>query len=67
MEKVTPDKIKEAQSKVDNIKEDKAKAETLKLQAEVAKEEIDKDIARKTQEAENKLKEAAEKQEQIKE
>lgn len=66
VEKVTPDKIKEAQSKVDNIKEDKAKAETLKLQAEVAKEEIDKDIARKTQEAENKLKEAAEKQEQIK-
>ena len=66
MEKVTPDKIKEAQSKVDNIKEDKAKAETLKLQAEVAKEEIDKDIVRKTQEAENKLKEAAEKQEQIK-
>ena len=66
VEKVTPDKIKEAQSKVDNIKEDKAKAETLKLQAEVAKEEIDKDIVRKTQEAENKLKEAAEKQEQIK-
>lgn len=66
VEKVTPDKMKEAQSKVDNIKEDKAKAETLKLQAEVAKEEIDKDIARKTQEAENKLKEAAEKQEQIK-
>ena len=66
VEKVTPDKIKEAQSKVDNIKEDKAKAEILKLQAEVAKEEIDKDIARKTQEAENKLKEAAEKQEQIK-
>ena len=66
VEKVTPDKIKEAQSKVDNVKEDKAKAETLKLQAEVAKEEIDKDIARKTQEAENKLKEAAEKQEQIK-
>ena len=66
VEKVTPDKIKEAQSKVDNIKEDKAKAETLKLQAEVAKEEIDKDIARKTQEAENKLKEAAEKKEQIK-
>lgn len=66
VEKVTPDKIKEAQSKVDNIKEDKAKAETLKLQAEAAKEEIDKDIARKTQEAENKLKEAAEKQEQIK-
>ena len=66
VEKVTPDKIKEAQSKVDNIKEDKAKAETLKLQAEVAKEEIDKDIARKTQEVENKLKEAAEKQEQIK-
>lgn len=66
VEKVTPDKIKEAQSKVDNIKEDKAKAETLKLQVEVAKEEIDKDIARKTQEAENKLKEAAEKQEQIK-
>lgn len=66
VKKVTPDKIKEAQSKVDNIKEDKAKAETLKLQAEVAKEEIDKDIARKTQEAENKLKEAAEKQEQIK-
>ena len=66
VEKVTPDKIKEAQSKVDNIKEDKAKAETLKLQAEVAKEEIDKDIARKTQEAANKLKEAAEKQEQIK-
>lgn len=31
VEKVTPDKIKEAQSKVDNIKEDKAKAETLKL------------------------------------
>ena len=66
VEKVTPDKIKETQSKVDNIKEDKAKAETLKLQAEVAKEEIDKDIVRKTQEAENKLKEAAEKQEQIK-
>ncbi|WP_454955831.1 SEC10/PgrA surface exclusion domain-containing protein [Gemella morbillorum] len=66
VEKVTPDKIKEAQSKVDNIKEYKAKAETLKLQAEVAKEEIDKDIARKTQEAENKLKEATEKQEQIK-
>ena len=66
VEKVTPDKIKEAQSKVDNIKEDRAKAETLKLQAEVAKEEIDKDIVRKTQEAENKLKEAAEKQEQIK-
>ena len=66
VEKVMPDKIKEALSKVDNIKENKAKAEALKLQAEVAKEEIDKDIARKGQEAENNLQEAAEKQEKIK-
>ena len=66
VEKVTPDKIKEALSKVDNIKENKAKAEALKLQAEVAKEEIDKDIARKNQEAENNLQEAAVKQAHIK-
>ena len=59
---VTPDTIKEAQNKVDAIKEDKAKTETKKQEAEVAKEEIDKDVEKKAQEAKDAFKSADEKQ-----
>ena len=66
VKKVTPDTIKDTKGKLDAIKDDKARIETKKQEAEVSKEEIDKDIAKKTQEAKDGSKAADEKKALIK-
>ena len=66
VKKVTPDTIKDTKGKLDAIKDDKARIETKKQEAEVSKEEIDKDIAKKTQEAKDASKAADKKKALIK-